>query len=339
MNSTSQVLYPEFSIITPSFNQGSYLEQTIDSVTNQNKINLEYIIIDGGSTDNSLDIIKNSSHKIDYWISEIDSGQSNAINKGLLIAKGNIINWLNSDDFYYPCALYHIKRCFQDSSVNVYTGRSRIFSAKNEFYSKGTDIYIDNLEKTIGWARVDQPETFFRKSVFDEIGPLNDCLHYVMDRDLWVRYLAKFGLSGIKRDHELIVNFRLHQHSKTISNNSHFDQEHINLFYTYAVWLGFNDVTQIFNLHYKVNYLPLKYFPEGLKFDEWRRIFNYFFFMEALKAYAINKHTFAKKIINIVEKKSFDSDDLKLYNRVAFRLRYLPLPFKRFWNIIKNINA
>ena len=120
----------KISIITPSYNQGNYLEQTIDSVLSQNYQNLEYIIIDGGSTDNSVEIIKKHQKHLHYWVSEKDSGQSEAINKGLKIAGGEIINWLNSDDYYTANALKTVAEHFEDESVLVVSGRSDIW--KNE---------------------------------------------------------------------------------------------------------------------------------------------------------------------------------------------------------------
>ena len=108
--------YPKITIITPSFNQGNYLEQTIDSVLSQNYSNLEYIIIDGGSADNSVDIIKKYEKHLAYWVSEKDKGQTNAINKGLKIATGDIVNWLNSDDYYEPDALHKVADAFDEKN-------------------------------------------------------------------------------------------------------------------------------------------------------------------------------------------------------------------------------
>ena len=125
----------KISIITPSFNQGSYLEQTIDSVLSQNYPNLEYIIIDGGSIDQSVDIIKKHKKHLAYWVSEPDRGQSAAINKGLHKSTGDIINWLNSDDYYEPYTLRSVAEALQDREVQVVCGRSRLFRNNNEAVS------------------------------------------------------------------------------------------------------------------------------------------------------------------------------------------------------------
>jgi glycosyltransferase involved in cell wall biosynthesis len=228
------IIMRKISIITPSYNQGNYIEQTIDSVLSQNYQNLEYIIIDGGSTDNSVEIIKKYQKHLHYWVSEKDSGQSEAINKGLKIAGGEIINWLNSDDYYTANALKTVAEHFEDESVLVVSGRSDIW--KNEkilVQSSGTDIY-STVEKTIGWARIDQPETFFRNTAVEKMGLLNIQLHYVMDREWWIRYLMYFGTHNIKKTDSILVNFRIHEHSKTNSAPLEFIQETINVYYTLA---------------------------------------------------------------------------------------------------------
>lgn len=238
---------PKITIITPSFNQGQFIEQTIQSVIEQQYPNLEYIIIDGGSTDDTVDIIKKYQGYLTYWVSEKDDGQSEAINKGLALATGDIVNWLNSDDFYEPGALHVIAEAFQDQNVNVFCGRSRIFynNHSEERYSKGTDVFNGNLAKTIGWARIDQPETFFRKSAIDKIGPLNKDFHYVMDKEWWIRYLLMFGLSGVKKTEEVIVNFRIHDNSKTGSQLLKFEEETDQLYLKLAELFCFRQEEEI----------------------------------------------------------------------------------------------
>jgi len=203
-----------------------YLEQTIDSVLSQNYSNLEYIVIDGGSTDGTVTIIKKYEKYLTYWESQPDRGQSHAINKGVKRATGEIINWLNSDDYYEPDALKIVNEAFQNTSINCFTGRSNIFNERGIIkISKGADIYQNNLAKTIGWARIDQPETFFRKEVWDNVGMLNEHLHYVMDKEWWIRYLLKYGLNGIEKSNNIVVNFRSHDKSKSESNKHSFIEE------------------------------------------------------------------------------------------------------------------
>ena len=151
----------KISIITPSFNQGHYLEQTIDSVLSQNYSNLDYIIIDGGSTDNSVDIIKKYEKHLSYWVSEKDSGQSEAINKGINKASGEIINWLCSDDYLESDALKIINEAFKEENINVVSGRFRQFQDDGSFEKiyPGTQV-TDLLEKTIVTKYLQQPSTF-----------------------------------------------------------------------------------------------------------------------------------------------------------------------------------
>ena len=107
--------YPRISIVTPSFNQGKYIEQTIQSVLSQNYPNLEYIIIDGGSTDGTVEIIKKYEQQLTYWISEPDKGQTDAINKGFAKCTGEIFNWINSDDYYSPNSLHIVAEVFSEN--------------------------------------------------------------------------------------------------------------------------------------------------------------------------------------------------------------------------------
>ena len=124
--------YPKISIITPSYNQGQFLEQTIVSVLGQNYPNLEYVIIDGGSTDNSVEIIKKYEQHLAYWVSEKDKGQADAINKGLKFCTGEIFNWLNSDDYLENGALYKIAAAFENPVIDMVAGVVRNFNNKEE---------------------------------------------------------------------------------------------------------------------------------------------------------------------------------------------------------------
>ena len=109
---------PKISTVTPSFNQGKFLEKTILSVLEQGYPNLEYIIIDGGSSDESVDIIKKYADRLNYWVSEADRGQSHAINKGFERATGEIFGWLNSDDWYHPGALQAVDDCVENNAAD-----------------------------------------------------------------------------------------------------------------------------------------------------------------------------------------------------------------------------
>lgn len=323
-------LLPKISIVTPSFNQGKFIEQTIESVLDQKYPNLEYIIIDGGSTDETVDIIKKYQGHLAYWVSEKDDGQSEAINKGLALATGDVVNWLNSDDFYEPGALHVVAEAFQDQNVNVVCGRSRIFynNHSEERISKGTDVYNWNLAKTIGWARIDQPETFFRKSAIDKIGPLNTDFHYVMDKEWWIRYLLMFGLSGVRKSEEVIVNFRIHDKSKTGSQPLKFEEETDQLYLKLAELCGFRqeeEVLKCFTSKSK-SYLHLSKAKGG---NESNKIvlaaLQYYLLYKADYFYYRHERALAENCLQQVRIEFLDDFSKKLLCRLKFRNKYFPM--------------
>ena len=235
---------PKISIITPSFNQGQYLEQTIDSVLSQSYQNLEYIIVDGSSTDGSKEIIKKHEKFLKYWVSESDKGQANAINKGFLHATGDIANWLNSDDYYERDALKCVAEAFlSDSDIEVVAGMERAFdSDSNETISICPGTQIDNsIEELIFNGEIDQPPTFFRMDVFKGCMPLNVHLHYTMDSELWMKYLIQFGKENVLKVDSILTNFRIHNQSKSVSAQDLFKKDRNALKYSFGKSIGVPD--------------------------------------------------------------------------------------------------
>lgn len=182
------------SIITPSYNQVRFLEQTLLSVLNQDYGNLEYIVIDGGSTDGSVDIIKKHQDRIDYWISEADAGQSHAINKGLRKATGDIVAWLNSDDIYFPNAVSHAAKEFRNNkNLALFYGNCVFVDEKGRFIRYFTEVEDWNENRLRNYTDfIMQPTTFFSREKLNQTGLLDENLHYGMDWDLWCR-LAQTG--------------------------------------------------------------------------------------------------------------------------------------------------
>lgn len=217
--------YPKITIITPSYNQGQFLEETIRSVLLQNYPNLEYIIIDGGSTDNSVEIIKKYEKWIDYWVSEPDRGQAHAINKGLEKATGEIFNWLNSDDTYLENALFFVGATFSDKQLKVAAFQEYLVKDDKILSTTNGTTICNSLEATLTQFHLDQPCTFFRLEDLLKIGKLREDLHYLFDAEMWIRYLLLHGISDIKRINIPIDKFRLHEKSKTVSLNHKFQQE------------------------------------------------------------------------------------------------------------------
>jgi glycosyltransferase involved in cell wall biosynthesis len=325
--------YPKITIITPSYNQGHYIEQTILSVLNQNYPNLEYIIMDGGSKDDTVRIIQKYADKLTYWLSEPDKGQSDAITKGLQIATGDLINWLNSDDYYEPNSLFKIAELAQKHpEALMIGGRSRIFfdSGETSHFSNGTDIYSNNLAKTIGWARIDQPETFFRKSAIDKMGAVDTDLRYVMDRDWWIKFLIYFGLDKCVKTDAVLVNFRLHQTSKTIAENTGFQRERDE--YALAMgellaWSDFNQVLLKLFPHLKPH--RLKNFP-SIKPDLLKASLNYFLLYLADEAYSLDKTKDCNEVLKVIEPSLLAAEDKKLYQKLKLRNSILSPQLKKW---------
>ncbi|MFN5134080.1 MAG: glycosyltransferase family 2 protein [Chitinophagaceae bacterium] len=213
----------KLSIVTPSFNQGHFLEETITSVLDQKYPNLEYIIIDGGSTDNSVEIIKKYEQHLTYWVSEEDNGQANAINKGLQHCTGEIFNWLNSDDYLEPGALHKIAEAFTDEKVNMVAGKVRNFSSTSEELIQNQKLSAKGLMCWEQDVKFVQPGVWMRRAFIELCGGIDEQLHYAFDWDLYIRYLYHFP--EVKEINELLVHFRLHESSKTQSLSERFSIE------------------------------------------------------------------------------------------------------------------
>lgn len=205
---------PLVTIITPSFNQAPYLEETIQSVLNQTYPNIEYIIMDGGSTDGSVEIIKRHQKKLTQWVSEKDRGQTDAINKGFALAKGEILAWINSDDTLLPNAVGEAVEYLQDHpDVGLVYGDTNYIDEKSRVIGRFPASQTDLPRLRRGYVHIPQQASFFRKSIWDQVGPLDPEFFFAMDYDLWVRIAQ---LSGIHYLPRLWANFRLHRGAKTI---------------------------------------------------------------------------------------------------------------------------
>lgn len=206
--------WPKISIVTPSYNQGEYIEATIRSVLLQGYPNLEYIVVDGGSTDESLDVIKKYDQWIDYWVSEPDNGQSHAINKGLAQSSGTIWNWINSDDLLEPEALTAIGRQFADHDVLI--GRARHFT-EDASVIKETDVEAFSPSSLLRAAcQFSQEAVWLKTNHVKEIGGVDESFHYSMDRELYVRYTYHYP--NVKSIQDILGRFREHEASKSVQS-------------------------------------------------------------------------------------------------------------------------
>jgi glycosyltransferase involved in cell wall biosynthesis len=212
--------FPRISIITPSFNQAEFLERTILSVLQQNYPNLEYIVVDGGSTDGSADVIRKYEDRIAYWVSEKDRGQAHAINKGLQRATGDIIGYLNSDDYYLDGALARVADCFAHApDSDLLHGRCQVVDRDGLKVGERTgsitryDEILDPWDVWWNKRNFVQPEVFWTKRISEKVGLFREHLFWVMDYEYWLRILGAGGRVCFI-DAELAA-FRLHPDQKS----------------------------------------------------------------------------------------------------------------------------
>lgn len=205
--------YPKISVITPSYNQGQYIEETILSVLNQNYPNLEYIIMDGGSTDNTVEVIKKYADKINFWVSQKDKGQADAINKGFQKATGDILCWLNSDDYYFPDILNYVAANIDIHKKEILFGEvDHIYEPHGEIKPSNAKNKHENYQLEL-YDYIIQPGSFWSKKVWDEVGQVNENLHFVFDWDWFVR--AKKAQTNFKYTNRVMAMYRVHDAHKT----------------------------------------------------------------------------------------------------------------------------
>lgn len=215
--------HPKISVITPSYNQCKYIESTIESVLSPNYPNLEYIIIDGGSTDGSVDIIRNYQDKLAYWVSETDQGQTDALNKGFARATGDIFCWLCSDDLLESWTLWEVANYFQNNpEVSCVYGDTTWIDAENRLICKRKELPFNRFIFLYEHNFIPQPSTFWRRDLHEEIGLLNPEFEVSMDADLWLRFSEKTTLHHVSRPWSCM---RLYSEQKTQRLKSRADEE------------------------------------------------------------------------------------------------------------------
>lgn len=210
--------YPKISIVTPSYNQGKFIEQTIKSILDQDYPNLEYIIIDGGSTDETIEIIKKYEDKLTYWISESDNGQSHAINKGLFKCTGDIFNWVNSDDYLEPGALFEIAQNYIDTNFNALCGKVNVIDVDKFSHVRNQSFIGLSIEDTIVNFNINQEGTWWNMNKIIELKGVNESFKYLMDLDLWFRLILKYDILKIVKSDKILSNFRRHEEAKSTIN-------------------------------------------------------------------------------------------------------------------------
>ncbi len=210
------------SIVTPSFNQGKYIERTLLSVLSQSIPDLEYIVMDGGSSDETVDILKKYSSQLTF-ISEKDRGQAHAVNKGLQMTRGEIIGWLNSDDIYYPDALKTVLDFFEKNpEIDIVYGKANHID-QNDLVLEAYPTQKWNLKKFRQTCFISQPAVFFRRRVIEQYGLLNEDLNFCMDYEYWLR-TALYGARFFYLE-KILAGSRLYPETKTLSAPMRANQE------------------------------------------------------------------------------------------------------------------
>ena len=213
---------PLVSVVTPSFNQARYLEQTLRSVLEQEHPRIEYIVVDGASQDGSVDIIRNHEGKLAYWVSEKDSGQAEAINKGLARTNGEIVAWLNSDDYYLPGAVSSAVKAFElnPDAALVYgdmlavdeNGRTTNLMKYGQF----------SLADLLCFQIIGQPSVFFRRDALEKAGLLDTTFHFLLDHHLWIRIAQQGRIMHVP---QVWSAARYHAEAKNVAKAAEFGRE------------------------------------------------------------------------------------------------------------------
>ena len=210
------------SIITPSFNQAAYLEQTIQSVLNQECAHIEYIVVDGGSTDGSVEVIKKYADKLAWWVSEKDRGQADAINKGFARATGDIVAWLNSDDYYLAGTVSAVVKVFEEHpEVALVYGNMLAVDGDGKTFNTLTYKQL-TLEDLLCFQIIGQPAVFMRRSALQVAGELDPIFHFMLDHHLWIRIAQRGQILHVD---QTWAAARYHAEAKNIAQAAEFGRD------------------------------------------------------------------------------------------------------------------
>ncbi|MCF8261495.1 MAG: glycosyltransferase [Melioribacteraceae bacterium] len=330
---SNRVSLPIISIVTPSFNQGEFIEETIRSILLQNYPNLEYIIVDGGSDDGTIDVINKYKKWIDVVISEKDSGQSDAINKGLRLIKGDIFNWINSDDFLDPGALFNVaEACISQPDKKVfYFNRNMIYEDGSEKIEEAGDLFDDAI--VFCNPPIIQQGIFYTAEAVKKMGELSTILHYTMDYDWWLRFLFLFGKEKIFHEPKSIANMRIHGDSKTSLYPAQFAGNVATILYSMCNQLNIKQFTEVLESKFelqpgyefptKINPLQKELVNRMLSIFLLKQLNLVFTKIDYQNARIISKIDWNKMNLNDSEKKWLENLKLNVApsNWIFFRIR------------------
>jgi len=220
---------PLVSIVTPSYNHARYIEATMQSVLTQDYPRIEYIVVDGGSNDGTVEVVKKYEDKLAWWVSEKDNGQTDAINKGFARATGSILAWLNSDDTYEPGAVSAAVKYLQEHpKVGMVYGDCNFINENGKVIGRFNSAQTDYRLLRQGYVHIPQQTMFFRSDLWKQVGPLDPSFYFAMDYDLWTRIAAR---SAIRYVPQTWANFRLHTSGKTILSDDRCWPEMVRVHY------------------------------------------------------------------------------------------------------------
>lgn len=214
---------PLVSVVIPSYNQAQFLEETIRSVLEQDYPNLEVMVIDGGSTDESAAVIKRYADRLAYWVSEKDKGQADAINKGWARVTGDIVTFLNSDDFYYPGTVRKVVDTFEaNPDAGLVYGMANFIDAGGAVISRTQHPDLDGQLFLDEMAGLPQPATFMRRAVIDKVGVLDPSFHFALDGEFFMRAVGNFRAVRLT---DVLATMRVHPASKSVGAGLGFAPE------------------------------------------------------------------------------------------------------------------
>jgi glycosyltransferase involved in cell wall biosynthesis len=208
---------PLVSIVTPSLDQGRFLEEAIRSVAEQNYPSIEHVVVDGGSTDETLEVLRRHPHV--RWVSEPDEGQADAIAKGFRLAGGEILAWLNADDLYLPGAVATAVAALREHGAHVVYGGWRQVDERGETIKDVAARPFDYRELLEERNTIAQPSTFFTREAYEAVGGVDTSYRYAMDYELWLRLGARYEFVRVDA---ILAAFRYHDASKTVADYARF---------------------------------------------------------------------------------------------------------------------